>query len=97
MNQLDRAEEHLKTIRRLMERATIYRAISAPTALTGGLLSLAACAVLVLAGDNSQGPYKLEWQDPRPHLFLAVWLAVLLLTAGARRNEASPCSDSRRR
>jgi len=33
MNEQERAEEHLRTIRRLMERGTIYRAISAPTAL----------------------------------------------------------------
>ena len=45
MNEQERAEEHLRTIRRLMERATIYRAISAPTALVGGLLSLVASAV----------------------------------------------------
>ena len=42
MNEQERAEEHLRTIRRLMERGTIYRAISAPTALVGGLLSLGA-------------------------------------------------------
>ena len=33
------AEEHLRVIRSLMEKATIYRAISAPTALLGGVLS----------------------------------------------------------
>ena len=33
------AEEDLRVIRTLMERATIYRAISAPTALVAGLLS----------------------------------------------------------
>ena len=38
MNERTRAEEHLRVIRSLMERATIYRAISAPTALVGGLL-----------------------------------------------------------
>lgn len=41
MNERDRAEEHLRVIRSLMERATIYRAISAPTALVGGLLAVA--------------------------------------------------------
>ena len=33
MHQSERAEEDLRVIRTLMERATIYRAISAPTAL----------------------------------------------------------------
>jgi len=41
MNERSRGEEHLRVIRSLMERATIYRAISAPTALLGGLLALA--------------------------------------------------------
>ena len=34
------AEEHLRVIRSLMEKATIYRAISAPGALIGGGLSV---------------------------------------------------------
>ena len=41
MDERQRAEEHLRVIRTLMERATIYRAISAPTALAGGLIALA--------------------------------------------------------
>src|SRR4029434_1962057 len=39
MDERHRAEEHLRVIRTLMERATIYRAISAPTALIGGLIA----------------------------------------------------------
>ncbi len=35
------AEATLKTIRSLMERATIYRAVSARTAILGGILSIA--------------------------------------------------------
>ena len=34
------AEEHLRVIRSLMEKATIYRAVSAPTALAGGVAAL---------------------------------------------------------
>lgn len=34
------AEEHLRVIRSLMERATIYRAIAAPTAMSGGIFSV---------------------------------------------------------
>src|SRR5438045_9538763 len=41
MRERDRAEEDLRIIRTLMERATIYRAISAPTALAGCILALA--------------------------------------------------------
>jgi len=73
MNEQERAEEHLRTIRRLMERGTIYRAISAPTALVGGLLSLGASGVWLATTRAGS--------DPR-YSFLIPWLMVLLLTAG---------------
>jgi len=38
-DQQSRAEQDLRAIRTLMERATVYRAISAPTALIGGSLA----------------------------------------------------------
>ncbi len=59
------AEENLKVIRSLMERATVYRAVSVPTAAWGGALSLGGCA-LAFAG-------RLP--------FLAVWIAIFLFTA----------------
>jgi hypothetical protein len=65
------AEEHLRVIRSLMEKATVYRAVSAPAALTGGLLSAAVGAVLLLT--QPRGPAGL-WT------FLGGWLAVLLVT-----------------
>ena len=68
MNPHARAEEDLRVIRNLMERATIYRAISAPTALVGGIASLIAAVVLPEA-------------DPRR--FIAGWLLVLILTLAA--------------
>jgi hypothetical protein len=82
MNEQERAEEHLRTIRRLMERATIYRAISAPTALVGGVLSLLACGFFLRV------PFFLNWNPasivlPPPDCFLPIWLVVLLLTAAA--------------
>lgn len=66
----ERAEEHLRVIRSLMERATIYRAISAPTALCAAVLSLAA-ALYVYHG------------EPRPRSFAFVWLVVLVLALAA--------------
>ena len=72
------AEEHLRTIRSLMERATIYRAISAPAALVGGVSS-------VLFGTW----LYFHWR-PLPagreeaefgRLFVAGWLGVLVVTA----------------
>jgi hypothetical protein len=73
MNDLERAEQHLRTIRRLMERGTIYRAISAPTALVGGLLSLILSALLLTGHAPNFGDYS----------FVVCWLVVLLLTSGA--------------
>jgi hypothetical protein len=68
MNPHARAEEDLRVIRNLMERATVYRAISAPTALLGGILSLIASVVL---------------PDADPRRFIAGWLLVLILTLTA--------------
>ena len=86
------AEENLRVIRSLMEKATVYRAISAPGALVGGLASLAAAAFGIF------GP-----QDPSH--FLPLWAAVLLLTSisnvlllhrdARRRNEAFVSSGMR--
>ncbi len=76
MNERTRAEEHLRVIRTLMERATIYRAISAPTALVGGLLACCAAAAILWLGRS--GPAA----APRvlhPRLFAGIWLCVLLL------------------
>lgn len=71
------AEEHLRAIRLLMERATIYRAISAPTALVGGLLSLALAAFMLLwqAGGPSRNV------DARGYFVL--WSLVFLLSLAA--------------
>ena len=71
------AEEHLHAIRRLMERATIYRAISAPAALVGGLLSVALAAGMLLwqSADNSR--------NIDAHQFFTQWVMVFLLTLAA--------------
>ena len=50
MKSSETAEEHLCAIRALMERSTIYRAISAPVALAGGILGIVAGAVLWWVG-----------------------------------------------
>jgi hypothetical protein len=76
MNERERAEQHLKTIRRLMERATIYRAISAPTALVGGLLSLVASGLIWVSMSEAVTPDRIA-----PNIFLWLWLVVLVLTA----------------
>jgi hypothetical protein len=63
------AAEHLRIIRTLLERSQVYRAISAPAALVGGVLSLAVAARI----------YFLEGVSPTR--FLLIWMAVLLVTA----------------
>ena len=67
------AADHLKTIRALMERATVYRAISAPTALAGGLITWALCAWLWEGGPPER---------PSPEAFVGIWLGVLVLVTG---------------
>jgi hypothetical protein len=56
-----------------MERATIYRSISAPTALVGGLLSLGGFATAYYAKHHRHHPLS-------PTEFLIVWLVILFLT-----------------
>jgi hypothetical protein len=55
------AEHHLRAIRALMERATIYRALSAPAALTGGILSIVAASVLIAAGSGDPWHFAIAW------------------------------------
>ena len=74
MTEFDDAQEQLRVIRSLMERATIYRSISAPTALIGGLLSLAGFATAYYARHRLHQPLT----SPQ---FLIVWLVILALTA----------------
>src|SRR5258708_38451255 len=68
------AEENLRVIRELMERATIYRAVSAPGALFCGL-----SALLVSALALTPGPFQTLVQ----HNFALVWVVVCLLSVTA--------------
>ena len=40
MNDSEKALDQLKVIRSMMERATVYRALSAPAAIFGGILAV---------------------------------------------------------
>jgi hypothetical protein len=71
-----KAEEHLRVIRSLMERATIYRAISAPTALVAGLLSIFAGGAIFL---NNETGFNIGFQITSRE-FAFVWLVVLLIS-----------------
>jgi len=71
-----KAEADLRVIRSLMERATVYRAISAPAALVAGFLSIFAAAAIHL---NDQTRLNRPTQG---RAFPAIWLVVLVLAAG---------------
>lgn len=66
------AEENLRVIRSLMEKATVYRAISAPGAFIGGTASIALSAFM-LFGHSGGGAVS----------FQAAWLGLLAFTAMA--------------
>jgi hypothetical protein len=68
MSPQELASEHLRVIRTLMERAQVYRAISAPAALTGGSLALMAAM-------------RLYFLKVEPSTFLLVWLALLVVAS----------------
>ena len=72
-----KAERDLHVIRSLMERATVYRAISAPAALVAGFLSIFGTAAIYL---NNQASSNRPLQG---RAFAAIWLAVLILAAAA--------------
>jgi len=79
------AEEHLRVIRSLMEKATIYRAVSAPTALAAGL------AAVIVASTPVQRLFD-QWFPMNSFHFrwliaLAVTMAIngLLIYREARR------------
>jgi hypothetical protein len=68
-----KAEADLRVIRSLMERATVYRAISAPAALVAAFLSIFAAAAIYL---NDQARLNRPIQG---RAFAAIWLVVLVL------------------
>ncbi len=68
------AEENLRVIRSLMEKATIYRAISAPTALVGGLAASLVGVALAWTADK---------HTERILTFFGAWMAVLAITAAS--------------
>ena len=77
MNEPANAEEHLRVIRQLMERATVYRAVSAPSALVAGLLSILAGGSVYF---NNQVNLVLG-RAVRPREFATLWIVVLVLAA----------------
>jgi len=77
MNERLSAEEDLRIIRTLMERATVYRAISAPSALIAGLLSVVAASLIYYNNAINAVLDRLVW----PREFAVIWMVVLGLAA----------------
>src|SRR3712207_1992793 len=80
MDERARAEEHLRVIRSLMERVTVYRAISAPTALVGGLSSLTVAGWMLWRGGFFHNAILRSFTSRE---FILAWSGPLLLTAAA--------------
>jgi hypothetical protein len=79
MSDRARAEEDLRVIRSLMERATIYRAISAPTALVAGVLAILSAGVIYLNNDVN----LIFGRPVGPREFATIWIDVLILVSVA--------------
>lgn len=93
--QRQEAEEHLRIIRSLMEKATVYRAIAAPTALLAGFLALiAAYAGSQLERSLAAVPAG-QMSEIQLIQFLLLWGGVLVVVAGA--NGWFLYADARRR
>ena len=82
------ALENLRVIRSLMEKAHIYRAISAPAALVGGVLASITAALGGFLGMGKGGDLKHEE-------FLLLWLGVLAVSSVL--NIWLLCREARRR
>ena len=72
MTTTEAALENLRIIRSLMEKAHIYRAVSAPAALAGGILAVAASAWPVMHALKNNGDAVMGDLS-----FLVVWMVIL--------------------
>ena len=79
VNDRTEAEENLRVIRQLMERATVYRAVAAPSALVAGILSVLAAGVVYF--NNEMKPVLGRTVGPRE--FGVLWLVVLAVATFA--------------
>src|SRR5215210_455918 len=77
MNERAAAEENLRVIRQLMERATVYRAVAAPSALVAAVLSLLAASGVYYNNEV----HLVLGRTVRPREFALLWLVVLALAA----------------
>lgn len=97
MSQTQAAIDHLRVIRSLMEKAHIYRAVSAPAALLGGVLALAVSVWPVVHATQTHGEAVFSNTT-----FLVLWHAILaactalnvmLLAREAKRRDQTLVSE----
>ena len=99
MNDNSTAEQNLGAIRGLIERGEIYRAVSARTALIGGVLSILTAGAIYV---NDEVTRILD-RPVRPRELAFAWLGVLFLTVivsrlflwGAARKSGGVVNSSR--
>ncbi|MEO7317729.1 MAG: hypothetical protein ABIZ56_01940 [Chthoniobacteraceae bacterium] len=77
------AEEHLRVIRSLMEKATIYRAISTEAAAIGGILAIIGSFSMGSWTAIMMGSDKPVFAGPNRWIFFATWFAALSFAATA--------------
>jgi hypothetical protein len=70
MSDPEAAAEHLKVIRGMMERATVYRAISGPAAIFGGLLAVLVGGYFLRSASDGEFIDAMRW--------FWVWVSALL-------------------
>lgn len=85
------AAEHLKVIRGMMERATVYRALSAPAAIFGGLLALCTGGYFLWRARTEDGLIsgsQFFWTWVAALVVVSVFNAVLLMRSAKKEQEA---------
>jgi|MDTC01.3.fsa_nt_gb hypothetical protein len=68
MSDSETALEHLRVIRFLMEKATVYRAVTVPTAVVGGLIAVILSIILYFSNTDVAVPAT-----------ISIWLAAFVL------------------
>jgi hypothetical protein len=81
MTEREQAADHLRVIRSLMERATVYRTISWPTALFGGTLVLVLAVLLFFRERAAIRGGRLEVEYMSEEAWVACWMVALVVTA----------------
>lgn len=81
MTEREKAADHLKVIRSLMERATVYRTISWPTALFGGTLAVILSALLFFREQAAISGAEGEERLISERAWVLCWIVALVVTS----------------